>query len=187
MNRRRFTLTSLSALALMSGLLPSRGLAAGAGAAPSFSFPSIDGGTLNTADWRGRPVLVVNTASLCGFTPQLAGLQTLHETYGPRGLVVLAVPSDAFAQEYDDAKRVKEFCTIQYGITLPMTDILPVTGAQAHPFYRWLAETAGFVPKWNFNKVLLDPQGQVVATWGSFTKPSSARISDAFLPLLPRA
>ncbi len=181
MNRRLFSL--LSAVGLFGLAIPS---AQAAGPAPAFSFPSIDGGMLDTAEWRGKPVLVVNTASLCGFTGQLADLQALHDTYGPRGLVVLAVPSDSFAQEYDDAKRVKEFCTIQYGITLAMTDILPVKGQQAHPFYRWLNEMRGFVPRWNFNKVLLDGDGQVVATWGSMTNPQSRNIVDAFTPLLPR-
>lgn len=180
MNRRFFTLSALGAV------LGARA-ASGQGAAPTFTFPSIDGGTLDTADWRGQSVLVINTASLCGFTGQLEGMQALHEAYGPRGLVVLAVPSDSFAQEYDDAQKVREFCTIQYGITLPMTDIVPVKGAQAHPFYAWLRDTRGFVPGWNFNKVLLDGQGQVVATWGSMTGPGSRRIRDAFTPLLPGA
>lgn len=177
MNRRFFTLAAVAAFT---------GARAGSAqeAAPTFTFPSIDGGTLDTADWRGQPVLVINTASLCGFTGQLEGMQALHEAYAPRGLIVLAVPSDSFAQEYDDAKRVKEFCTLQYGITLPMTDILPVKGAQAHPFYAWLRDTRGFVPNWNFNKVLLNGQGQVVTTWGSMTGPQSQRIRDAFEPLL---
>lgn len=155
--------------------------------APVFTFPSIDGGNLNSADWRGNPVLVVNTASLCGFTPQLEGMQKLHEEWGEKGLVVLAVPSNDFDQELDDAKRVKEFCTIQYGITLPMTDILHVRSADVHPFYVWLRETRDFVPRWNFNKVLLDGQGQVVATWGSMTAPESDTIRQAFEPLLPKS
>ncbi|MEZ5882970.1 MAG: glutathione peroxidase [Paracoccaceae bacterium] len=180
MNRRQF---SLSAAAGLLSLTQTRARAAEL--APAFSFPSIDGGTLDTADWRGRPVLVVNTASLCGFSGQLADLQALHETHGPRGLVVLAVPSDSFAQEYDDARQVKEFCTLQFGITLPMTDILPVKGPQAHPFYRWLAETRDFTPGWNFNKVLLDGEGQVVGTWGALTNPQSGAITGAFAPLLP--
>jgi glutathione peroxidase len=179
MNRRHFSLAALTGLLCLAQPLS-------AAAAPTFSFPSIDGGTLNTGDWRGKPVLVVNTASMCGFTGQLADLQALHDTYGPRGLVVLAVPSDSFKQEYDDAKQVQEFCTVQFGITLPMTDILPVRGPQAHPFYRWLNETRGFTPGWNFNKVLLNGEGQVVGTWGALTNPRSGAITDAFTPLLPK-
>ncbi|MDV7272067.1 glutathione peroxidase [Thioclava sp. A2] len=182
MNRRDF---SLAVVAGLMGLSQTRAHAAER--APAFSFPSIDGGTLDTADWRGRPVLVVNTASLCGFSGQLVDLQALHKTYGARGLVVLAVPSDSFKQELAGAKQVKEFCALQFGITLPMTDILPVTGAQAHPFYRWVRETRGFTPGWNFNKVLLDGEGQVVRTWGALTNPLSDAIVEAFTPLLPRS
>lgn len=180
MNRRLFSVGAVAGLLSMTQPLSAE-------PAPSFSFPSIDGGALDTGDWRGRPILVVNTASMCGFSGQLADLQTLHETYGPRGLVVLAVPSDSFKQELPDAKQVKEFCALQFGITLPMTDIVPVTGAQAHPFYRWLRETRGFTPGWNFNKVLLDGEGQVVGTWGPITKPLSGAITEAFMPLLPRS
>lgn len=181
MNRRLFTLGAAAGLIALT-----QGRAQAADAAPVFSFPSIDGGSLSTADWRGRPVLVVNTASMCGFSGQLADLQSLHEAYGPRGLVVLAVPSDSFRQEYNDAKQVKEFCEMQFGLTLPMTDILPVTGPQAHPFYRWLRETRGFTPGWNFSKVLLDGEGQVVGTWGAITNPQSGAITEALMPLLPR-
>ncbi|ETD82950.1 glutathione peroxidase [Rhodobacter capsulatus] len=156
-------------------------------AAPSFTFASIEGGVIDTAAYRGHPVLVVNTASLCGFTPQLEGLQALHKIWGPKGLVVLAVPSDDFKQELDSGKEVSEFCTLTYGLTVPMTDITPVLGEGAHPFFKWLKETQGFVPRWNFNKVLLDGEGRVVATWGSMTKPESSAIRAAFEPLLPGA
>lgn len=183
MNRRLLLAALASASAVLAGLGPRPARAAGE-PAPSFTFPSIDGGVLDTAAWRGRPVLVVNTASLCGFAPQLEGMQALHEAYEGRGLVVLAVPSDDFAQELDGAQKVKEYCTIKYGITLPMTDILTVTGPQAHPFYAWLRQTRGFVPRWNFNKVLLGPDGRVVETWGATTGPRSKAIAEAFTPLL---
>jgi len=130
------------------------------------TFASIDGGTLSVEDWRGRPVLVVNTASQCGFTPQYEGLQTIYERYRDRGLVVLAVPSGDFNQELGSAEEVKEFCELTYGIDLPMTDITHVRGAQAHPFYRSVRAASGFEPRWNFNKVLIGPEGEVVATWG---------------------
>ena len=139
-------------------------------------FASIDGGTLSIEDWRGQPVLVVNTASHCGFTHQYSALQTLHETYEDRGLVVLAVPSDSFHQELDSADDVKQFCEMNYGLTLPMTDITPVKGGAAHPFYKAVADQTGFVPTWNFNKILLDPAGSVVATWGSGTEPDAPEV-----------
>ncbi|MEX0279527.1 MAG: glutathione peroxidase [Ruegeria sp.] len=139
-------------------------------------FASIDGGTLNVEDWRGQPVLVVNTASHCGFTGQYDALQKVHETYSGRGLVVLAVPSDSFNQELDTAQDVKQFCELNYGITLPMTDITPVKGADAHPFYKAVARQTGFVPQWNFNKILVDSEGTVVATYGASTRPDSAKL-----------
>ncbi|MFC3612594.1 glutathione peroxidase [Lutimaribacter marinistellae] len=140
------------------------------------SFPSIDGGTLSIEDWRGGPVLVVNTASRCGFTPQYEALQKVYETYRDRGLVVLAVPSDDFRQELDSAEAVKEFCEVTYGLTLPMTDITHVRGAAAHPFFKAVKAQTGFEPAWNFNKILLSPEGEVVATYGSAAKPDSGRI-----------
>ncbi len=137
------------------------------------AFESIDGGTLSIEDWRGQPVLVVNTASHCGFTGQYSALQKMHEAYAEDGLVVLAVPSDSFNQELDSAEDVKQFCEMNYGLTLPMTDITPVKGAQAHPFYKAVADQTGFVPAWNFNKILIGPDGSVVATWGSNTRPDA--------------
>ncbi len=144
-------------------------------APPSFEFASIDGGVISSDDWQGHPVLVVNTASLCGFTPQYDALQTLFDTYGPKGLVVLAVPSDDFNQELADGAAVKEFCEVNFNLTLPMTEITHVKGADAHPFYQWLLSTEGFQPKWNFNKVLLGPDGEVLETWGSMPAPDSIR------------
>jgi glutathione peroxidase len=144
--------------------------------APAFRFDSIDGGVIDLADWRGGPVLVVNTASLCGFAPQFDELQALSDRFGPRGLRVLAVPSNDFRQELADAAAVKSYCAMTFDLTLPMTDITPVRGPGAHPFYRWMAEEHGFAPGWNFNKVLLDGAGQPVATWGAPVKPLSPRV-----------
>lgn len=141
-----------------------------------FEWSSIDGGMLRMDDWRGAPMLVVNTASLCGFTRQFEDLQALHERYADRGLVVLAVPSNDFNQELGSSAEVQEFCEVNFGLTLPMTDITPVRGAKAHPFYRWLADEHGFTPGWNFHKVLIGPDGKVAGTWGSGTTPTSAPI-----------
>lgn len=150
----------------------------------SHTFASIDGGTVDTSEWAGRPVLVVNTASQCGFTGQYGGLQALYDTYRDRGLVILAVPSDDFNQELGSAGEVKEFCEMTFGLDLPMTDITAVTGANAHPFYREVAAQTGFRPRWNFNKVLIDPKGEVVATWGARTKPQSSEMIGAIEALL---
>ena len=148
------------------------------------SFASIDGGTLETADWEGQPVLVVNTASQCGFTGQYDGLQALYDRYRDQGLVVLAVPSDDFSQELDSAEEVKEFCELNFALDLPMADITRVKGRKAHPFYREVREETGFVPRWNFNKVLIGPDGAVIDTWGSRTKPMSGEITGAIEALL---
>jgi glutathione peroxidase len=150
-----------------------------------FVFPSIDGGQIDLADWRGKPVLVVNTASLCGYVGQFDDLQALQDRYGPAGLKVLAVPSDDFAQELADAGEVKSFCDANFDLTLPMTDIQHVKGAQAHPFYVWVADQTGFVPRWNFNKVLLDGEGRVVDTWGAGTSPQSPEMTNRIEALLP--
>ena len=148
-------------------------------AASAETFASIDGGTLATEDWAGRPVLVVNTASRCAFTPQYEGLQALYDRYRADGLVVLAVPSNDFRQELASEEAVKEFCELTYGIDMPMTEIAHVTGPEAHPFYARVAEETGFVPSWNFNKILIGPDGAVLATWGSATTPDSAAITGA--------
>jgi len=152
----------------------------------AFEFPSIDGGTLDTASWEGQPVLVVNTASRCAFTRQYDGLQMLYDRYRDRGLVVLAVPSNDFRQELADAEAVKDFCEVNFGLDLPMTDITRVTGAAAHPFYAWVARETGFRPRWNFNKVLLAPDGTVAATWGSGTEPLSPEMTGRIEALLAR-
>lgn len=168
--------TTLASAAL--ALLP---VAAVAG----FSFPSIDGGTIDLDTFKGQPVLVVNTASLCGFAAQFDDLQALHDEYATRGLVVLAVPSDDFRQELASADAVKEFCAVNFDLTIPMTDITPVRGTAAHPFYQWLATTEGFEPNWNFNKVLLDGDGAVVATWGSVMRPTAGPVVEKIEALLP--
>lgn len=150
-----------------------------------YSFASIDGGMIDLDDYRGKPVLVVNTASLCGFAPQFNDLQALQDDYAAEGLVVLAVPSDDFSQELNDAAEIKEFCAANFDLTLPMTDITHVVGPDAHPFYAMLRAEHGFEPGWNFNKVLLDGQGELVATWGSLTVPTASVITREIEALLP--
>lgn len=159
-------------------------LAPGIRAAEPFVFDSIDGGQIALSDYAGRPVLVVNTASRCGFTRQYEGLQALYDRYRDRGLVVLAVPSNDFRQELSTAEAVKEFCEVNFGLDLPMTDLTHVAGPRAHPFYRWLSEAHGFEPGWNFNKVLIGPDGALVQTWGSFTRPESAEMTGRIESLL---
>ena len=142
----------------------------------SFTFSNIDGGNIDTEDWLGRPFLVVNTASQCGFTKQYKDLQKLFETYKAAGLMVLAVPSNDFKQELKSNDAVKEFCELDLGLDIPMTEITSVKGATAHPFFKWVKNETGFVPRWNFNKVLISAKGKLVKTYGSLTNPNSKRI-----------
>ena len=159
--------------------------AAGHASSQHLMFEAIEGGRLDLAEFRGGPVLVVNTASRCGFTHQYDGLQALQDAYGAEGLKVVGVPSDSFRQELDSAEAVREFCEVNFGITFPMTTPVPVTGARAHPFYRWAADQ-GVVPKWNFHKILLDGDGQIAAEFSTRTPPDSPEISSAIEALLPR-
>ncbi|MGB3555254.1 MAG: glutathione peroxidase [Jannaschia sp.] len=152
--------------------------------AAAFEFEALEGGTIDLDVLRGRAVLVVNTASLCGFTGQYAGLQDLADRYGDRGLTVIGVPSDDFRQELGSASEVAEFCEVNYGLTIPLAAITPVKGPDAHPFYRWLAEQ-GAVPRWNFNKALLDTEGRLVAFEGASTRPDAPRLVAAIEGVLP--
>lgn len=154
------------------------------GGVVSGNFDSIDGGVISLDEWRGHPVLVVNTASRCGFTSQYDDLQALYDTYRARGLKVLAVPSNDFRQELGSEAEVKDFCEVNFNLDLPMTEITRVRGAGAHPFYRSVREQTGFQPRWNFNKVLIGPDGNVVETWGARTKPGSGQITRQIEPLL---
>ena len=129
---------------------------------------------LDLADFRDGPVLLVNTASRCGFTPQFDGLQALWERYRGRGLTVVGVPSNSFKQELDSATKVKDFCEVNFAIDFPMTGLVEVIGPDAHPFYRWAAEQ-GRAPAWNFHKLLLDRDGRIVAGFDSYTRARRSR------------
>ena len=156
--------------------------------AHDFTFTSIDGENLPLATFKGKAVLIVNTASMCGFTSQYTGLQNLWDSYRDRGLVVLGVPSDDFGgQELDSAAEVKSFCTINYNIDFPMTDIVRVNGPAAHPYYKWVADAHGrlAVPRWNFHKHLVDGDGRLVDWFVSTTGPSSSKLHRAIEKILP--
>ena len=153
--------------------------------AGAFNFTALDGSPIDLNAWRGQPVLVVNTASLCGFTRQYGDMQQLYDEYGPRGLVVLAVPSEDFRQELGSNEEVADFCRVQTGLTFPITQITPVRGGQAHPFYQWLADTHGHVPNWNFNKALIGPDGALIGFWGSSMRPTARAITREIRAALP--
>ena len=151
------------------------------GDAYQFEFVSLDGDKLPLAAWRGRPVLVVNTASYCGYTPQYRDLEALWQRYRDRGLVVLGVPSNDFGeQEPGSAADIKKFCATNYQVDFPLTEKYRVVGAAAHPFYRWVAAQLGEggVPRWNFHKYLIGPDGQLAGAWPTQVRPSDAAITN---------
>ncbi|MAD37499.1 glutathione peroxidase [Tistrella sp.] len=154
-----------------------------------FSLPAIDGGTIDMAAWRGQPLLIVNTASLSGFTRQYEGLVKLWQDYRDRGLVVVGVPSGDFGgQEYDEAGRTREFCTVTYGVDFPLAEKQTVRGNEAHPLFRWLTASLGddAAPRWNFHKYLIDAQGRAVKSWPSRVEPTDREIVSAIEAVLPR-
>jgi len=154
-----------------------------------FSFTAIEGGALPLGRYQGQAVLVVNTASFCGFTPQYEGLQALWDRYRDRGLVVLGVPSNDFgSQEPGSSTQIKDFCSTNYQVTFPMTEKEVVSGSHAHPFYRWARAELGMLaaPKWNFHKYLLSPDGRLVDWFSTATKPDSRKIAQAIEAVLPQ-
>lgn len=144
-----------------------------------FTFPDIEGGTLDFAAYRGRVLLVVNTASFCGYTRQYDALQKLHTDRAKEGLVVVGIPSQDFNQEAGTEAEVKRFCEANFGIDFPMTAILKVRGPEAHPFYRWVKGARGWEPGWNFNKVLVGRDGRVAGVFGASDEPAGSRLSAA--------
>lgn len=175
-------------LLLMMGLWTMQPAISAPSTAHDFVFENLEGGDLRLADYAGKAVLVVNTASLCGFTPQYEGLQSLWETYRDRGLVVIGVPSADFGrQEYDSSGEIKQFCEINYGIDFPMTEKVRIKGADAHPFYLWIADQGRMkLPRWNFYKHLIDADGELVDWFASTTSPNSRKVIDAIEAHLPR-
>jgi glutathione peroxidase len=150
--------------------------------AHDYEFKTIDGKKLPMKDFAGKPVLMVNVASYCGLTPQYTDLEKLHETYGPKGLVVLGVPCNDFgAQEPRSESEIAKFCESLYGVKFPLTSKEKVLGEGAHPLYRWIASKLGeeALPKWNFHKYLIGKDGELLETFGSRVSPESAEIKQA--------
>ncbi len=155
--------------------------------AHDFDFVSIDGGSLPMRAWIGRPVLVVNTASFCGYTPQYETLEKLWRGYKDRGLVLLGVPSNDFGQqEPGNAAEIKTFCAT-YDVSFPLSRKEKVIGAEAHPFYRWIAAELGegAAPRWNFHKYLVDGDGLLAGAWPSAVEPTANDIVAAVEAALP--
>ena len=156
--------------------------------AHDFSFQSIEGDALPLAKFAGKAVLVVNTASFCGYTHQYAGLQSLWQKYRQHGLVVLGVPSNDFgAQEPGSATEIKQFCTVNFDIDFPLAAKQIVSGGDAHPFYRWAKQQLGTAsaPRWNFHKYLVAPDGRLITWFATPVPPDAPHLVAAIEAVLP--
>ena len=143
-----------------------------------FTIESIGGETINFKEYKNKVILVVNTASYCGFTKQYDELQELWDLYKAKGLIVLGIPSNSFNQEKKTNSEVKEFCEVNFNINFPLTNITEVKGSNAHELFQWAKDNYGksAVPKWNFHKILINKEGKVEDTYASFTRPMSKKI-----------
>ena len=153
-----------------------------------FSFTAIDGNSLPLSSFKGKAVLLVNTASHCGFTSQYGELQALWRRYRDRGFVVLGVPSNDFGgQEPGTNTEIKTFCEVNFDVDFPLTEKVHVKGEKAHAFYAWAEKELGALakPRWNFHKYLIAPDGRLVDWFSSVTSPNSARLIQAIENVLP--
>jgi glutathione peroxidase len=147
---------------------------------------ALAGGSAELDRYRGQAVLVVNVASRCGMTPQYAGLQSLYDTYADRGLVVLGVPCNQFGgQEPGTAAQIEDFCSVNYGVTFPLTEKAEVNGPGRHPLYQELVADGGDI-SWNFEKFVVAPDGTVAARFGPQTEPQDGQLVAVIEKLLPR-
>lgn len=151
-----------------------------------FRLPAIDGGDLNLAAYRGRVLLVVNTASFCGYTYQYEALERLNKAKSAAGLTVIGVPSGDFNQESTDNATVKTFCETRFGIDFPLAAISRIRGPQAVPFYAWVKQARNWEPSWNFNKVLIGRDGMILDTFGSKDEPETGVLALAIEAALKR-
>jgi glutathione peroxidase len=152
-----------------------------------FSFATASGEEFSLKQFQGRVLLIVNTASKCGFTNQYAGLQKLYEKYKEQGLVIIGVPSNDFGgQEPGANAEIQNFCQVNFGVSFPIVGKEIVSGDKAHPFYKWAYQKLGFgsAPKWNFHKYLIDRNGQMVTYFNSPTAPESSKVINAIEKLL---
>ena len=151
-----------------------------------FKIQKINGETINFKDYKNKVILIVNTASYCGFTKQYSELQNLWDKYKTKGLIVIGVPSNSFNQEKSKDEEVKNFCNVNFNIDFPLTTITNVRGDDAHEIFKWAKKNHGSsaVPKWNFYKILVNKEGKIDETFSSFTKPMSNKITSKIESLL---
>jgi glutathione peroxidase len=180
-DRRTLVTAALAAIAAPASTRTARAQSAVSRiTAYAFSFPALDGGEIRLAAYDGHPFMVVNTASLCGYTPQYGGLQELWNEFHGRGLTIIGVPSNDFAQEPGGATEIADTAQHQYGVTFPISAKTVVTGPNAHPFYKWAAEARPKdVPRWNFHKYLIGHDGYIAEVFPETVVPTDTRIETA--------
>ena len=149
------------------------------GSAYDFAFIDIDGENLPLSKYKGKPLLIFNSASKCGFTSQYTGLQKIHETYKNKGLIVIGIPSDNFNQEPGNEEDIKKFCMVNFNINFYLTKKNNVVGSEAHPFFKWIDKNYNAKPKWNFFKFVIDKNGKLDSHYSSMTAPSSKKLISA--------
>jgi glutathione peroxidase len=189
-SRRTIITAALAAAASPAAIRSAAGQAAMSRiTAYAFSFPALAGGDIRLAEYAGHPLLVVNTASLCGYTPQYAGLQQLWTEFHDRGLTIIGVPSNDFgAQEPGGATEIAETAQHQYGVTFPIAAKAVVKGPKAHPFYRWAADARPKdVPRWNFHKYLIGRDGYIAEVFPETVEPADTRVKTAVARALAAA
>lgn len=147
-------------------------------------FKTLQGESINLCDYRDKPILVVNTASKCGFTPQFEKLEGMYSQYKDKGLLVIGFPSNDFRQELKSDSEIGSFCKLTYGVKFPMVSKGSVIGANANPFYKQLAAAAGQEPQWNFHKYVISPGGKSVQSFSSTTQPDDSAIVKLITPNL---
>ena len=157
---------------------------AGCPALLDHQYKTLQGGEINLCDFADHPILVVNTASKCGFTPQFEKLEGLYRDYKKKGLLVVGFPSNDFRQELATNQEIGEFCLLTYKVEFPMVEKSSVTGASADPFYKQLREATGEPPKWNFHKYLIAPGGKQVYSFSTRVEPDAPEIMSKLKPLL---
>ena len=174
---------SILSLGLLS-IMTSTSSSAACAALYNHKITTLQGETLNLCDYQDKPILVVNTASKCGFTPQFEALEGLYKKHKDQGLLVIGFPSNDFRQDPGDNKAIGDFCKMTYGVQFPMATKSVVSGPNANAFYKQLAAKSGTAPQWNFYKYVITPGGKQVTAYASTVSPDSAELTGKFKPYL---
>ena len=175
---------TVSSMAILGATILSSNANAACSGIYNHQFTTLQGEKINLCDYQDKPILVVNTASKCGFTPQFEDLESLYNKNKAKGLLVIGFPSNDFRQDPGNNKEIGDFCKMTYGVKFPMTSKSSVTGKDANPFYKELAEKSGTAPQWNFYKYVIEPGGKMVTAFESTVKPGAEDMMKKITPYL---